>query len=133
MLIRILHFRCRCFLAKITFNRTCNRTGRCPLHPQADLYAGALFIQRAMKWEGDLGLYVAIIILLLIAALFTIFGGLTAVIWTDAVQTVLMIAGSLVLCIMCERARVACSVRLRNTGYTRHVHSTICMHFHHPS
>ncbi|KAF0296953.1 Sodium/glucose cotransporter 4 [Amphibalanus amphitrite] len=66
----------------------------------ADLYAGALFLTRAMQWEGELGLYVAIIVLLLIAAVFTIFGGLTAVIWTDAVQTVLMIAGSLVLCIM---------------------------------
>ena len=74
----------------------------CVLCRQADLYAGALFIQRAMKWEGDLGLYLAIIVLLLIAALFTIFGGLTAVIWTDAVQTVLMIAGSLILCVMCE-------------------------------
>ena len=83
-----------------------HHTPRCSASPslprQADLYAGALFIQRAMKWEGDLGLYLAIIILLLIAALFTIFGGLTAVIWTDAVQTVLMIAGSLVLCVMCE-------------------------------
>ncbi|XP_043194289.1 sodium/glucose cotransporter 4-like [Amphibalanus amphitrite] len=66
----------------------------------ADLYAGALFIQRAMQWEGDLGLYLAIIVLLLIAAMFTIFGGLTAVIWTDAVQTVLMIAGSMILCVM---------------------------------
>ena len=69
---------------------------------QADLYAGALFLTRAMQWDGDVGLYLAIIILLLIAAVFTIFGGLTAVIWTDAVQTVLMIAGSLVLCVMCE-------------------------------
>ncbi|XP_037093501.1 sodium/myo-inositol cotransporter 2-like [Pollicipes pollicipes] len=66
----------------------------------ADLYAGALFIQRAMQWEGDLGLYLAIIVLLAIAAIFTIFGGLTAVIWTDFVQTVLMIIGSLILCVM---------------------------------
>ncbi|XP_037083666.1 sodium/glucose cotransporter 4-like isoform X2 [Pollicipes pollicipes] len=66
----------------------------------ADLYAGALFIQRAMQWQGDLGLYLAIIVLLVIAAVFTIFGGLTAVIWTDFVQTVLMIAGSLILCVL---------------------------------
>ena len=56
-----------------------------------------------MQWQGDLGLYLAIIVLLLMAALFTIFGGLTAVIWTDAVQTVLMIAGSLILCVTCEQ------------------------------
>lgn len=66
----------------------------------ADLYAGALFIKRAMGWEGESGLYVSIIVLLLVAAAFTIGGGLTAVIWTDLVQTVLMIAGSCVLSVM---------------------------------
>ena len=67
-----------------------------------DLYAGALFLTRAMQWDGDVGMYLAIIVLLLVAAVFTIFGGLTAVIWTDAVQVVLMTAGSIVLSVMCE-------------------------------
>ena len=77
-----------------------------------------MFLTRAMQWDGDVGLYLAIIVLLLIAAVFTIFGGLTAVIWTDAVQTVLMIAGSFILCIMCEF-----------TGLTRRNHEPISGNF----
>ena len=61
----------------------------------ADLYAGALFIKLAMGLEGEAGLYSSILVLLAIAAVFTIGGGLTAVIWTDLVQTVLMLGGSL--------------------------------------
>lgn len=48
---------------------------------QADLFSGAIFIKQAMGLEGDAGLYISILILLAIAALFTITGGLTAVIW----------------------------------------------------
>ncbi|RXG64240.1 Sodium/proline symporter [Armadillidium vulgare] len=58
----------------------------------AELYAGALFIQLALNKTSDEWLYVSILILLGIAALFTITGGLTAVIWTDFIQTILMIA-----------------------------------------
>ncbi|VUZ53914.1 unnamed protein product [Hymenolepis diminuta] len=61
----------------------------------ADLYAGALFIQQAM----NISIYPAAIILLVISALFTIMGGLTAVIWTDFAQVVIMLAGALYLCI----------------------------------
>ena len=63
----------------------------------ADLYAGALFIKLAMGLEGETGLYTSILILLAIAAVFTIGGGLSAVIWTDFVQTILMVIGSLAL------------------------------------
>ncbi|MCL4133153.1 UNVERIFIED_CONTAM: hypothetical protein GTU68_031820 [Idotea baltica] len=63
----------------------------------ADLYAGALFIQEAVGQTSDEWLYISVVILLLIAALFTIAGGLTAVIWTDFIQTVLMIIGSFIL------------------------------------
>ncbi|KAK3785327.1 hypothetical protein RRG08_045555 [Elysia crispata] len=63
----------------------------------ADLYSGAIFLTQAMP---ELNLYVAIIILLAIAALFTIGGGLTAVIWTDFIQTVIMILGAFVLMVM---------------------------------
>jgi len=62
----------------------------------ADLFAGAVFIERSIK----LDIYVAIIILLAIAALFTITGGLTAVIWTDFIQTVIMVVGAFALMIM---------------------------------
>ncbi|XP_046654280.1 sodium/glucose cotransporter 4-like isoform X2 [Daphnia pulicaria] len=63
----------------------------------ADLFSGAIFIQQAMGLEGDAGIYISILILLAIAALFTITGGLTAVIWTDFVQTIIMLIGSFIL------------------------------------
>ena len=53
---------------------------------QADLYAGALFITQATQIEGDSAIYVAILILLAIACVFTVAGGLSAVIYTDTVQ-----------------------------------------------
>ena len=58
----------------------------------ADLYAGALFIKEAMQLEGEEGLYISILALLAIAAIFTIGGGLSAVIWTDFIQTILNLA-----------------------------------------
>ncbi|XP_070203894.1 sodium/glucose cotransporter 4-like isoform X2 [Littorina saxatilis] len=63
----------------------------------ADLYSGAIFLTLALP---DLNLYVAIIILLAVAAIFTIGGGLTAVIWTDAIQTIIMVIGAVILMIM---------------------------------
>ncbi|NXK93765.1 SC5A1 protein, partial [Formicarius rufipectus] len=59
----------------------------------ADIFSGAVFIQLAM----GLNLYVAIIILLSITALYTITGGLAAVIYTDTLQTFIMVVGSFIL------------------------------------
>ena len=67
---------------------------------QADLYAGALFITKSTGYEGDGPIYFSILILLAIACLFTVAGGLTAVIWTDFIQTILMIIGAVVLAIL---------------------------------
>ena len=50
------------------------------------LLPGALFIKVAMGLEGEAGLYSSILVLLAIAAIFTIGGGLSAVMWTDFVQ-----------------------------------------------
>lgn len=58
-----------------------------------DMYAGALFIQLALKWN----IYLAVILLLSVTALYTVAGGLAAVIYTDAAQTLIMLAGSLSL------------------------------------
>ncbi|KAM9391608.1 LOW QUALITY PROTEIN: sodium/myo-inositol cotransporter 2 [Pholidichthys leucotaenia] len=58
-----------------------------------DMYAGALFIQLALQWN----LYLAIVLLLSITALYTVAGGLAAVIYTDAAQTAIMLAGALTL------------------------------------
>ncbi|CAC5403731.1 SLC5A9 [Mytilus coruscus] len=62
----------------------------------ADLYAGAIFIEQSLKWD----IYASITLLLAIAAIFTIAGGLTAVIWTDFVQAILMIIGAIALMIL---------------------------------
>ncbi|KAK2839887.1 hypothetical protein Q5P01_013627 [Channa striata] len=58
-----------------------------------DLYAGALFIQESLGWN----LYLSIILLISITALLTVTGGLVAVLYTDALQAVLMIGGALTL------------------------------------
>lgn len=58
-----------------------------------DLYAGALFIQESLGWN----LYVSIVLLIAMTALLTVTGGLVAVMYTDALQAVLMIAGALTL------------------------------------
>uniref|UniRef100_A0A7M4F081 Sodium/myo-inositol cotransporter 2 n=1 Tax=Crocodylus porosus TaxID=8502 RepID=A0A7M4F081_CROPO len=58
-----------------------------------DMYAGALFIQQALHWD----LYVAVTGLLAITAVYTVAGGLAAVIYTDALQTFIMLIGALTL------------------------------------
>ncbi|CAB4059781.1 SLC5A9 [Lepeophtheirus salmonis] len=66
----------------------------------ADLYAGSLFIKESLGWKGESGFYLSVLVLLIIACIFTIAGGLSAVIWTDFVQTILMLAGSLYLMVL---------------------------------
>ncbi|XP_056144186.1 sodium/myo-inositol cotransporter 2 [Lampris incognitus] len=58
-----------------------------------DMYAGAVFIQQALQWN----IYLAVVLLLFITALYTVAGGLAAVIYTDAVQTAIMLVGALTL------------------------------------
>ncbi|XP_074655538.1 sodium/glucose cotransporter 4-like [Tubulanus polymorphus] len=60
------------------------------------IYAGALFIQLALGWD----MYLSIAILLLITGLYTVLGGLAAVIYTDALQTVIMMIGAIVMAII---------------------------------
>ncbi|CAM4551498.1 unnamed protein product [Leuciscus chuanchicus] len=58
-----------------------------------DMFSGAVFIQQALGWN----IYVAVIALLCITALYTITGGLAALMYTDTVQTFVIIAGAFVL------------------------------------
>uniref|UniRef100_A0A8C0AQU0 Sodium/myo-inositol cotransporter 2 n=1 Tax=Buteo japonicus TaxID=224669 RepID=A0A8C0AQU0_9AVES len=58
-----------------------------------DMYAGALFIQQALHWD----LYIAVAGLLAITAVYTVAGGLAAVIYTDALQTLIMLIGAVTL------------------------------------
>ncbi|KAM8960332.1 sodium/glucose cotransporter 1 isoform 2-T2 [Pelodytes ibericus] len=59
----------------------------------ADMFSGAIFIQQAMK----INIYLAIVMLLLITAVYTVTGGLAAVIYTDTLQTIIMLVGSFIL------------------------------------
>ncbi|XP_073673637.1 sodium/glucose cotransporter 2 isoform X1 [Garra rufa] len=58
-----------------------------------DMFSGAVFIQQALGWN----IYVAVIALLCITALYTVTGGLAALMYTDTVQTFVIIAGAFVL------------------------------------
>uniref|UniRef100_A0A672V8A2 Sodium/myo-inositol cotransporter 2 n=1 Tax=Strigops habroptila TaxID=2489341 RepID=A0A672V8A2_STRHB len=57
------------------------------------MYAGALFIQQALNWD----IYIAVAGLLAITAVYTVAGGLAAVIYTDALQTLIMLVGAVTL------------------------------------
>ncbi|XP_062577224.1 sodium/glucose cotransporter 4-like [Saccostrea cucullata] len=57
------------------------------------IFAGALFIQLALGWN----MYVSIVALLVTTGIYTILGGLKAVIYTDTLQTVVMTLGSFAL------------------------------------
>uniref|UniRef100_A0A3B3CX78 Sodium/glucose cotransporter 1 n=1 Tax=Oryzias melastigma TaxID=30732 RepID=A0A3B3CX78_ORYME len=59
----------------------------------ADMFSGAIFINQAL----GLNIYVAVIALLLITAIYTVTGGLAAVIYTDTLQTIIMVVGSFIL------------------------------------
>ncbi|XP_069837677.1 sodium/glucose cotransporter 4-like [Dendropsophus ebraccatus] len=58
-----------------------------------DIYSGALFIQVSLGWN----IYLATVILLVVTAIYTVAGGLTAVIYTDTLQTVIMVVGAHIL------------------------------------
>merc|ERR1719427_1301804 len=59
----------------------------------ADLFSGAIFIEVALGWN----LYVAMVALLAITALYTVTGGLAAVIYTDTAQTIVLLIGGLIM------------------------------------
>ncbi|KAM8746251.1 sodium/glucose cotransporter 4 isoform 2-T3 [Acanthopagrus schlegelii] len=58
-----------------------------------DIFSGALFIQISFGWD----LYLSTGILLLVTAIYTVAGGLAAVIYTDVLQTLIMVVGSFAL------------------------------------
>ncbi|XP_074060487.1 sodium/mannose cotransporter SLC5A10 [Macrotis lagotis] len=60
-----------------------------------DLYAGALFVHICLGWN----FYLSTGIMLVITALYTVAGGLAAVIHTDTLQTMIMIVGAIILTI----------------------------------
>ena len=62
----------------------------------SELYSGSLFIQQTI----GLNIYIGVAIILGMSALFTILGGLTTVIITDALAVIIMVVGGVVLFIL---------------------------------
>ncbi|KAM9254240.1 sodium/mannose cotransporter SLC5A10 isoform 3-T3 [Dugong dugon] len=60
-----------------------------------DLYAGALFVHICLGWN----FYLSTTLMLIVTALYTIAGGLAAVIYTDALQTFIMVVGAVILAV----------------------------------
>ncbi|NWV02125.1 SC5AA protein, partial [Upupa epops] len=60
-----------------------------------DLFSGALFVQVCLGWD----LYLSTVLMLVVTGLYTIAGGLAAVIYTDALQTLIMVLGAVVLAV----------------------------------
>ncbi|KAM8961084.1 sodium/glucose cotransporter 2 [Pelodytes ibericus] len=58
-----------------------------------DMFSGAVFIQVALGWN----IYVSVIALLVITTIYTVTGGLAALMYTDTVQTFVIIGGACVL------------------------------------
>ncbi|XP_006148027.2 solute carrier family 5 member 4 isoform X2 [Tupaia chinensis] len=63
------------------------------LNISSNIFSGAIFIKVAL----GLDMYLAIFILLAITAIYTVTGGLASVIYTDTLQTVIMLIGSFIL------------------------------------
>lgn len=63
---------------------------------QAEIYAGALIIQYTLNWDK----YISVLALLVCTALYTVVGGLASVIYTDALQTVVILVGGTILAVL---------------------------------
>jgi len=61
-----------------------------------EVYAGSIFINQILGWD----VYLSTVLLLAITAIYTIGGGLAAVIYTDALQSAILVIGTMVLSIM---------------------------------
>ncbi len=60
---------------------------------KVNLYSGALFIKIALGWN----LYYSVLLVLTMTGLCTVTGGLAAVIYTETLQSCIMIGGGLTL------------------------------------
>lgn len=62
------------------------------------MYAGSLFVEQLLGWD----MYLSSVVILAITAVYTIGGGLAAVIYTDALQTIILVGGSAVVAALGE-------------------------------
>uniref|UniRef100_A0A0B7AH26 Sodium/glucose cotransporter 4 n=1 Tax=Arion vulgaris TaxID=1028688 RepID=A0A0B7AH26_9EUPU len=59
----------------------------------AEIFSGAIFLQQMLGWN----MYVCVAGILGVTAVYTVVGGLTAVIYTDTLQTVILLIGATIL------------------------------------
>jgi SSS family solute:Na+ symporter len=60
------------------------------------LYAGGILLEAVVGWD----MYTSAIVIVLVTGLYTLLGGLSAVIYADLVQTVILIGGSILLTVI---------------------------------
>ncbi|KAK7496560.1 hypothetical protein BaRGS_00012212 [Batillaria attramentaria] len=58
-----------------------------------EIYSGAIFMQQLLGWN----LYLCVIVILAVTAIYTVAGGLAAVIYTDTLQTIILLIGAFIL------------------------------------
>ncbi|XP_041463707.1 sodium/glucose cotransporter 4-like [Lytechinus variegatus] len=76
-----------------TFISVVNLTVAIVIMLSGEMYAGSIVIQQALGWN----IYTSVIVLLFLTAIYTVAGGLKAVIFTDALQAVVVLIGAFVL------------------------------------
>ena len=57
------------------------------------MYAGSLVIGQSLGWN----VYTSVIVLLALTAVYTVIGGLKAVIFTDTIQAIVIVIGAFIL------------------------------------
>lgn len=62
----------------------------------SEIYAGTIFFEEMLGWD----VYLSTIVILGISAIYTLGGGLAAVIYTDALQTIVLVTGAFVVTIL---------------------------------
>ncbi|KAJ8297526.1 hypothetical protein KUTeg_024057, partial [Tegillarca granosa] len=69
----------------------------------AEIYTGAVFMQQILGWN----IYLCVIIILAVTAVYTSIGGLASVIYTDTLQTVILVGGASAVFVMVQRCLAA--------------------------
>ncbi|XP_063419221.1 sodium/glucose cotransporter 4-like [Mytilus trossulus] len=61
-----------------------------------EIYSGAIFLQQILKWN----MYLCVVLILIVTAIFTVVGGLASVIYTDTLQSAVLLISATILAVM---------------------------------
>ncbi|KAL4229691.1 hypothetical protein ACF0H5_010079 [Mactra antiquata] len=61
-----------------------------------EIYCGAIFMQQLLGWNT----YLSVCVILVVVAIYTVIGGLRAVIFTDTLQTIVLVIGCVIVSIL---------------------------------